>query len=102
VGLGDFGGAAGTPVMVGGALSGTDLRSEHPISIVYDPVAEPNLHPVSNTLGGSQTILDVLEDGKVECSSCHDVHNSPNEVFDLYLLRDTQIGSQLCLDCHNF
>lgn len=101
VGLGDFGGSTGTPTMTGPNMVGTDLRGEHPISIIYDPVAEPNLHATSNTLGGSQTILSVLEGGKVECSSCHDVHNSAAEVFDLYLLRDTRAGSQLCLDCHN-
>lgn len=102
VGLGDFGGISGTPVMAGPNLVGTDLRGDHPISIVYDPVAEPNLHPTSNLLGGAQTILSVLEGGKLECSGCHDVHNSPSEVFGPYLLRDTQVGSQLCLDCHNF
>ncbi len=102
VGLGDFGGVTGTPVLTGSTLVGVDLHGGHPISVTYDPVADPYLHPTSNTLGGTQTILSVLEGGVLECSGCHDVHNSPSEVFGPYLLRDTLAGSQLCLDCHNF
>ena len=101
VGLGDFGGQTGTSPISGNELIGTDLRGEHPISVVYDPVADTGLHPTSNTLGGGQTILSVLEGGKMMCSSCHDVHNSPNEAFGSHLLRDTMAGSALCLDCHN-
>lgn len=101
VGLGDFDGGSGGSPMTGGALIGTDLRGEHPISIVYD-VSDAGLNPTSASLG-SQTILSVLEGGKLECSSCHDVHNSPTEVFSGAgkLLRDTMAGSALCLDCHN-
>ncbi len=101
VGLGDFGGASHATTMGGSALIGTDLRGEHPISIVYN-VADIELNPISSGLGGgAQLISDVLEGGKVECSSCHDVHNSPNEAFGSKLLRGTMAGSALCLDCHN-
>jgi len=42
----------------------------------------------------------------VECSSCHDVHNTfavdkPANKPSNYLLKMTMAGSQLCLACHN-
>ena len=84
-----------------------DLQSTHPISIVYDPSLDPGLHPVSNVMGGSGTIEDILENGElVQCSSCHDVHDQPGEsVFGTPLLRVNQsaltgTASGLCLTCH--
>ncbi|MDQ7005847.1 MAG: cytochrome C [Acidobacteriota bacterium] len=84
-----------------------DLRATHPISIVYD-TADTGLHPTSNTMGGSGTIADVLEAGKVQCHSCHDVHDAPGEaVANTHLLRVAQTTSQggnpsgLCLTCHD-
>ena len=46
-------------------------------------------------LGASH--LHILFGGKVECSSCHDVHNSYGN--DNLLYRDNS-GSDLCLTCH--
>lgn len=84
-----------------------DLQSTHPISIVYDPSLDPGLHPISNAMGGSGTIEDILENGElVQCSSCHDVHDQPGEsVFGTPLLRVHQTAtagspSGLCLTCH--
>lgn len=88
---------------------GSDLSATHPISIVYDEVADPGLNPQTTPIGGSGlTIADVLDDGRVQCSSCHDVHDSPGEaVPDTHLLRvgnkPSQGGaepSELCLTCH--
>ncbi len=87
---------------------GSDLSSTHPLSIVYDETADPGLNPKTDPMGTSGTIDDVLEDGKVQCSSCHDVHDSPGEaVGGTHLLRVAQTASQggdpsgLCLTCHN-
>lgn len=84
-----------------------DLRATHPISIIYDTV-DTGLFPTSNTMGGSGTIADVLENGKVQCHSCHDVHDSPGEaVANTHLLRVAQTTNQggspsgLCLTCHD-
>ncbi len=85
-----------------------DLRATHPISIVYDETKDKGLAPKTTTFGGSGTIADVLEGGtKVQCSTCHDVHNSPGEaVPGTHLLRIAQTSSQggtasgLCLTCH--
>jgi hypothetical protein len=84
-----------------------NLTGTHPLSIVYDDVADPGLHPISNAMGGSGTIEDVLEPTsvgpKVQCSSCHDVHDSVGEaVPDTHLLRVSNKvpASGLCLTCH--
>lgn len=87
---------------------GTDLSATHPLSIVYDETADPGLHPKTNPMGGSGlTIGDVLDNGKVQCSSCHDVHDSPGESTPgTHLLRVAQTTGQggdpsgLCLTCH--
>ncbi|RMG44595.1 MAG: cytochrome C [Acidobacteria bacterium] len=86
---------------------GTDLRATHPLSIVYDENADPGLHPKTDPMGTSGTIADVLQNGKVQCSSCHDVHDSPGEaVPNTHLLRVAQTTNQggspsgLCLTCH--
>ena len=93
--------AAGHPFETDLNLTGT-----HPLSIVYDEVADPGLNPKTNALG-TGTIQDVLEPTaagfKVQCSSCHDVHDGIGEaVPDTHLLRvSTKTPpSGLCLTCH--
>ncbi len=82
-----------------------DLRGTHPVSITYDTVAEPNLNAVTDTIGTSGTIADVLDNGKVQCSSCHDVHDQES-IPGTHLLRVAQTVAQggsasgLCLTCH--
>lgn len=91
--------------VVGNFLDGAnlDLRGTHPLSIVYDTTADPKLRPTSTTMGTSGTIADVLDGGKVQCSSCHDVHDQES-VAGTHLLRVAQnvAGSRsgLCLTCH--
>ena len=106
--MGDFDGG-GFNVPGGGVPDiGTDmnLTGTHPLSIVYDEIADPGLNPKTNALG-SGTIQDVLEPTaagyKVQCSSCHDVHDGIGEaVAGTHLLRvSTKIPpSGLCLTCH--
>ncbi|PIS37173.1 MAG: cytochrome C [Nitrospirae bacterium CG08_land_8_20_14_0_20_52_24] len=85
--------------------SDKNLSNTHPISIVYDNVADPNLKPTTAPMGLSGTIADVLDGGKVQCSSCHDVHDQES-VANTHLLRVAQTVSQggsasgLCLTCH--
>lgn len=88
-------------------LDGTnqDLRGTHPLSITYDNVADPGLkNPASTAMGLSGVINDVLDNGKVQCSSCHDVHDQ-EAVAGTHLLRvgnnlATGSASGLCLTCH--
>ena len=96
--------------------SGTDqnsLAGVHPISIVYDPSADSGLNPTSTVVSDSDTgatsgtIADILFDGsKVQCASCHDVHNTlgetvPNTALLRVNKRGTAVPSELCLTCHN-
>jgi len=58
------------------------------------------LHPPSSTiygLGGT-IVSDMLSGGKMECSSCHNVHNESDE--DNLLIK-SNATSALCLTCHN-
>jgi hypothetical protein len=85
-----------------------DLSGSHPISMAYD--ADPNMNnPGTTAMGTSGFIDDVLfgaaGSGNVECSSCHDVHDT-NAVADTHLLRvdNSQAApnaSALCLTCHD-
>jgi hypothetical protein len=86
---------------------GTDknLSNTHPISIEYDNVADQNLKPTTAAMGLSGTIGDVLDGGKVQCSTCHDVHDQESVALT-HLLRVAQTTAQggtasgLCLTCH--
>ena len=100
---------AGFRVPGGNYFNGSvgDLRATHPLSIVYDENADPGLAPKSATMSGGLSIGDVLEGGKIQCSSCHDVHDETGEaVPGTHLLRVAQTTAQggtasgLCLTCH--
>jgi predicted CXXCH cytochrome family protein len=104
VALDAFGGGAGTPgnVISGGALIGTDLSNDHPISFTYDSAlatADGGLaDPASASSGLGGTIdQDMLFAGNMECASCHDVHDNSISPF----LRVSNDASGMCLTCHN-
>ncbi|MFC1761353.1 cytochrome c3 family protein [Planctomycetota bacterium] len=82
---------------------GTDLSGSHPISFTYDTaLAETDkglFNPVTTSSGLGGTIhVDLLHEGNVECTSCHNVHNESGA--DSLLVKSND-GSQLCLTCHN-
>lgn len=85
-----------------------DLASSHPVSFTYDSAlaaADGSLHdPATVTSGLGGTIAEDLLDakGKVQCTSCHDVHTSGHGE---YLLKyDIDAASEhealLCRACH--
>ena len=103
VALENFGGATGgTNFVTGTALVGTDISDDHPISFTYDAAlttADGGLHnPVTTNsgLGGTITV-DMLFSNRLECASCHDVHD---DAFGMFLRIDNA-ASALCLTCHN-
>jgi len=103
VALDSFGGRTGTRFMTGPSLLGTNLRGTHPISFTYnDALAtlDRQLYPPSSRTSGlgSTVQRDMLFNNKMECSSCHDVHNRFN--IDPMLLK-SNAGSALCLTCHS-
>jgi predicted CXXCH cytochrome family protein len=86
-----------------GGTGGTHLENDHPISFTYDvnlSTTDPGLfNPTTTQSGLGGTITNtMLFNGKMECASCHDVHNSAG-VSGL-LLKSNAI-SALCLTCHN-
>ncbi len=86
----------------------TGMGSNHPVSFVYDSslaAADGDLYDpatkLSGVAGSTGTISDdMLFNGKMECSSCHDVHNTRAVEGTKLLLKDTA-GSGLCLTCHD-
>ena len=105
VALEDFGTITnGTHFISGVNNVGTDLRNDHPISFVYDAALasadaglwNPTTHP--SGIGSGTISQTMLFNNKLECASCHDVHNSTGIA---HLLRKTNAASALCLTCHN-
>ncbi len=103
VALENFGGTTtGTNFITGSTLVGTDISDDHPISFVYDAAlatTDGGLHDPTTTnsgLGGTIS-SDMLFASRMECASCHDVHDNINGMF----LRINNAGSALCLTCHD-
>jgi predicted CXXCH cytochrome family protein len=71
---------------------GTDLKNDHPISIIYDNTKDSAFVASQN---GTVTGLP-LYGGRVECSTCHNVHDPSKAPF----LRIANTGSALCFKCH--
>ncbi|MBM4038396.1 MAG: cytochrome c3 family protein [Planctomycetes bacterium] len=85
-----FGGAAGSTPISGAANIGITLADDHPVSIAITPGSKG----IKGTLGSNVVIYS----NKVECASCHDIHNSAGVAK---LLRTSNAASALCLECHN-
>jgi hypothetical protein len=92
-------------------LPNGNMANTHPVSITYDNIADRGLHnPATRQFGTvpGRVINDVLEGGKVQCRTCHDVHNKDVQTPDsgpTYLLRvairKASAPSGLCLTCHD-
>ncbi len=89
--------------------SGTGLTNNHPISISYAWTRDSQLHnPASAFMGDGRSVQALLEDGRVECATCHDVHTAPTAT-NTAMLRTTTMStgsrgrgaSSLCLVCHD-
>jgi hypothetical protein len=117
--------------VIGNVNGNHDLRGAHPISFSY--VAAVNLSPTNSlklpsealttTLPAGNNLINqtvqaaFLNNGKVQCTSCHDVHrqkgdsglssNKPinaqphNPLLVAYGLAQDGTGSALCRSCHN-
>ena len=99
-----FGGATdGTHFITGQHNLGTDLSNDHPVSFTYDTSLandDGGLYDPASTMSGlGGTIADdLLIANRVQCSSCHDVHNGSGLSK---LLVKSNTGSALCLTCHD-
>jgi len=86
-----------------GGVAGNDMSTEHPISFDYtDALASSDggLYPPTTTNSGLGSTIDndMLFDSRMECASCHDVHNRYGV---MHLLKMSNVNSELCLTCHN-
>lgn len=89
----------GTNTMpAGSTLLDTDLRNDHPISMVYDELADTKFNAKADILtAGLRLFVDPSSAGdKVQCATCHDPHLDDATPF----LRIANTGSQLCTTCH--
>ncbi|NOY60274.1 MAG: cytochrome C, partial [Calditrichaeota bacterium] len=80
--------------------------NDHPVSFTYDAAlasTDGGLYdPTSQTSGLGGTIdADMLYSSKLQCASCHDVHNNHSNGTSGHLLVKSNASSALCLTCHN-
>lgn len=75
-------------------MAGPDLRNDHPVSMSYPTANSKYKTPPDTAKGWSDA---KLYNGKVECPSCHNVHDPTYAPF----MRMTNGGSAMCLRCHN-
>ncbi len=84
----------GTTWSVGRAWPrGPGRRAGHPIGVKYPP-AEPTYHSIAAVTADGRI---KLPEGRVQCISCHDPHNTHRHPG--MLVRSNR-GSRLCLACH--
>lgn len=75
---------------------GPNLSNDHPISMTYPtPQQDPAFFMPPDLQKGWSDMP--LYGGKVECPSCHNVHDPAKTPF----LRIANTGSALCYKCHN-
>jgi predicted CXXCH cytochrome family protein len=96
----------------GKSILGTNLANDHPIGIVYDAglvAADGSLHTTTDRVvigEGSQTkvstiAVSMLNEGKMECTTCHDVHNTFTADAGKGLVKVSMTKSALCATCHD-
>ena len=73
---------------------GTDLSTEHPISLTYDPAQDDGFNPAVDVETAGLRFFGAGGD-QMECASCHDVHYTDGDSF--WIDND---ASALCRTCH--
>lgn len=110
VAVNSFGGTTGTTLLTGGKNVGTVLTNDHPIGFTYDAAlvtADGALAPITTALtigSGTKTkagtiASNLLYGGKMECASCHDVHNTFTAATGK-MAKVSMASSALCTTCH--
>ncbi|UCF34004.1 MAG: hypothetical protein JSV78_01600 [Phycisphaerales bacterium] len=97
----NYGGTGGTGIVITGpAALGTDLTDDHPIGIEYpnDPAEyhDPSTFAPGINNGPGVQLVEINTVERVECTSCHHVHNNGLGNF----LRVPVQESYICLQCH--
>ncbi len=101
-----YGGTTGSTKITGTANLGTNLSDDHPIGVEYPDFATTDYNDPSGFDGGINSgdgvKLVTFGSGatavqRVECTSCHNVHNNGLGSF----LRVPLQTSYICLQCHD-
>lgn len=101
---------SGTNNILAGGIPylGTDLRNDHPVSMIYETArAATAAEFVTQTANGSKIYVASASGdlplygtstatATVECASCHNPHNNSQGTF----LRKSNAASAVCLTCH--
>ncbi len=113
IALDSFGIKSGMTFVSNANKLGTDLNVHHPSSFTYDTALaarngslfDPGAKSVTIGAGvqtRTGTIASVmLYGGQIECSTCHDVHNTYTATTTA-LMKITQARSAICFACHNY
>jgi hypothetical protein len=122
VAVNSFGGVTGAVAIAASSNLGTSLTNDHPISVIYNTALvdadgalfEPSTRAANIGTGGTKSrtgtiATNLLFNTKVECASCHDVHNtftvplatSGTGLVSNKLVKISMVGSALCLTCHD-
>jgi len=87
--------AGGVTTMPSGVNNLTkDISNDHPVSFIYDAALATADGQLLNPAGLTGAVK--LENGKLQCTSCHDPHK---DIYTKFLVATTQ-SSNLCLVCH--
>lgn len=97
----NYGGNGGTGIVItGDAALGTALDNDHPIGVEYitaaDSLNDPTTFAPGINGGPGVRLVDVGGADRVECTSCHNVHNNGLGHF----LHVPVEESYICLQCH--
>lgn len=88
----------------GNAKTGTDLRTNHPVSVAYPTASGYRTHSSGVVTQGTNqvTLTPGATSGTytVECSTCHDPHNNVT-TGNTHFLKVPAASSALCLTCHD-
>lgn len=104
VALDSFGTTPGNTTFIGAvnplANVTTNLSDDHPIAIPFNSTLQPDMEDPSTatTIIGGTIDNDLLFGGRVECASCHDVHNDGLGASSLLVIDNA--NSDLCQTCH--
>ena len=85
-----------------GALTATDpsgtghLEDDHPISLNYVNAVADDTRGELRAIGSVDSRIQFFGGNRLECSSCHDVHDNSIPPF----LVMSNSSSQMCLSCH--
>jgi len=122
VAVDSFGTMTGTTFVTTEIGKSGNLKGDHPIGFTYDnalfvldksladPATDVTIGSGTQTKTGPISSL-LLYDGKMECASCHDAHNTftatapPGQVNDQgqpknNLIKISEVGSAICIACH--